>query len=318
MGESKREERFEFAASDGKAISVRRFRASSRPRAAILIVHGMAEHGGRYARLASFLAERGMESWVPDNRGHGLTARGPGELGFMAERGGFLRVIEDLEGLSSKMKAELPGIPLFLLAHSLGSLMAQGIMARSGSEYSGVLLSGTAGPGNPVVVPGAIIGKVIRALKGPRARSPFLNAMALGSYNDAFKPPRTAFDWLSRDEAEVDAFLRDPLCGYVCSVSYYIDLAEGLSFIHTRDAMARIPKNLPVYLFAGSADPVGAASGYLDKLVDAYARLGIEDIEKRIYPGARHETLNETNRAEVMSDCAEWLEARIAGPSGTR
>jgi alpha-beta hydrolase superfamily lysophospholipase len=318
MIEAKRDEIFEYAANDGKMISVRKCRAASGPRAVLLIVHGTGEHGGRYARFASFLAERGMESWIPDHRGHGLTARGPGELGFMAERGGFFRVVEDLEGMAARMEAEYPGLPFFLLAHSLGSFMAQALMARSGPRYSGVLLSGTAGPGNPVVAPGLLIGKLVRALRGPRARSPFLHAMAFGSYNKAFKPARTAFDWLSRDEDEVDAYVRDPLCGYVCSVSYYLDLAEGLSYIHRRDVMARIPRKLPVYIFAGSADPVGAAPGYLGRLVDMYARLGIEDIEKRIYPGARHETLNETNRAEVMADCAEWIEARIPGPLPTR
>jgi len=300
-----------YRADDGAEISVRAFPAPRRPRALLLVAHGMTEHALRYARLAGFLAERGVATRAPDHRGHGLSAGGAAGLGFMAERGGFLRVLADLAGIAEEMRRDAPALPLFVLGHSMGSFLVQGLIARKGSLFSGAVLSGTAGPGNPLLLPGLAIGALTRALRGPRARSPFLASVATGSFNAAFKPARTPFDWLSRDPAEVDAFMRDPLCGYVCSVSYYIDIVEGLRYIHRKDVMARIPRKLPILLASGSEDPVGAAPGTLDRLFEAYRRLGIEDVEKRVYPGARHEILNEINRDEVMADVASWLEARI-------
>jgi alpha-beta hydrolase superfamily lysophospholipase len=308
------EKREEFAASDGKIIRIRHFPPEGRPKGALLIIHGMAEHSGRYARLASALAPLSLDVWVPDHRGHGLTAAGPDELGHFADKGGFFRVLEDLEGLARKIKVDSPGAPLFVLGHSMGSLLLQGLMARCGDLFAGVALSATAGPGNPLAPVGVLIGNLVCAVRGPASRSPFLDSLGFGPNNAAFKPTRTRFDWLSRDSAEVDAYIGDPLCGFVCTAAFYRDLAQGLLYIHKREVMGKIPRSLPVYLFAGSRDPVGAAPGTLARLVDSYREMGMADVEAKIYPEGRHESLNETNRDEVMRDLAAWLAKRL-GPA---
>jgi alpha-beta hydrolase superfamily lysophospholipase len=301
------EKREEFTASDGKIIHIRRFMPDEIPRASLLVIHGMAEHSARYARLAAALAPLGLDVWAPDHRGHGLTAAGPDELGHLADRGGFFRVLDDLEEIAEKIRHESPGLALFALGHSMGSLLLQGLMARCGSRFAGVALSATAGPGNPMAPVGAVIASIVCATRGPASRSPFLDSLGFGSNNAAFKPARTRFDWLSRDGAEVDAYVNDPLCGFVCTAAFFRDLAQGLLYVHKREVMEKIPRSLPVYLFAGSRDPVGAAPGTLARLVERYRKMGMADVEVRIYPDGRHESLNETNRDEVTRDLAAWL-----------
>ncbi len=308
------ETREDFLAEDGTRIAVRRFSSEmDRPRAVLIVLHGMSEHSGRYARLAAYLSPAGIETWAPDHRGHGLSAADPAHLGFMGARGGLFLAMSDAEELTRRINALRPGLPVFLMGHSMGSFIVQGIMARRGGEYAGAILSGTAGPGNPLVGLGVPLGRLVSALRGPAARSPFLHAMAVGSYNRAFRPARTPYDWLSRDQNEVDAFMRDPLCAFICPVSFYLSLAECLSWIHRPATMAAIPRGLPVYLFSGSMDPVGAAPGYLNRLVEAYRRQGMDDVQLRVYPGARHECLNETNRGQVMAELLAWLEDHLGG-----
>jgi alpha-beta hydrolase superfamily lysophospholipase len=153
------------------------------------------------------------------------------------------------------------------------------------------------------------------ALGGQRRGSPLARAVADGPYNKPFRPNRTPFDWLSRDEGEVDAFVHDARCGNLCSTGFYRDLIRGLCRIHRSEAMARIPKNLPVYVFSGSADPVGEMGASPTALVNEYRSLGIGDLEFVLYPGARHETLNETNREEVMDNLLSWIQRHCAAPA---
>ena len=136
--------------------------------------------------------------------------------------------------------------------------------------------------------------------------------MSFGAFNKEFQPVRTKFDWLSRDPVEVDKYVNDPFCGFVCTFGFFRDLLGGLMWIHNPKTMQAIPKNLPIYMFAGSKDPVGGATGSFDQLYNAYTELNIADVTKKLYPDARHETLNETNRDEVMQDILKWLKAHGA------
>jgi alpha-beta hydrolase superfamily lysophospholipase len=195
----------------------------------------------------------------------------------------------------------------------MGSFLSQGYIALYGEGLSGCVLSGTSGP-----MPAALLGggKTVAALgclfKGRHAKAPLADKLSFGSYNDAFKPNRTRFDWLSRDNAEVDKYVADPFCGFLCSYGFFKDLLAGFSFIHDPATMRRIPQALPIFLVAGSADPVGAASGAVDRLAGMYRDLGIKDVEEKLYKDARHEILNELNRDEVMADILAWLEKRYA------
>ncbi len=303
---------FAHTASDGKTIQVRHWLPSGEPKAAIVIAHGMAEHGGRYERFAEVLVAKGFEVYTPDHRGHGKTAATAGELGLW-EKEGFRRVIDDLHEIVLLAFAAKPGNPLFLFGHSLGSLLSQGYISLYGEGLAGVALSGTAGP-----MPAALIGGggAIAAMgclfKGPGALAPLADKMSFGAFNDAFKPNRTPFDWLSRDNAEVDKYIADPFCGFVCRYGYFRALIAGLKAFQSPEAVALIPKGLPVFMASGAMDPVGGASGSVTALAATYRALGISDVEDRLYEGARHEILNETNRDDVAIDFLAWFEKQYA------
>jgi len=308
-----------FESSDGTKLYLRRWLSGSssaaRPLAVLHIVHGMAEHGERYGRFAEKLCGAGIEVWAADQRGHGKTAdlseNGPGKgglLGHCADKDTFGRVTADIDGINREIRKTHPDIPLFLLGHSWGSFIVQNYIENEDcGEIAGCILSGTRGPGGLKIKTGKLFMTLLALIYGRRRKSTLARAAADGPYDRPFRPIRTSFDWISRDEAEVDAYVNDPLCGYLCSAGFYRDLAIGLSQIHQPEAMARIRRDLPVYIFCGSADPVGEMGASPTALVNAYRSLGIKDLEFVLYPDARHETLNETNRDEVMNNLLSWI-----------
>ena len=289
---------------------------SGQPRAVLHIVHGMAEHALRYRRLAEKLTAAGIEVWAADQRGHGRTAdinvndkgRG-GLLGHCADGDGYVRVTRDVHAINEEIRKTKPGIPLFLLGHSWGSFIVQNYIEEYSGDLliDGCILSGTKGPGDVMVKIGLPVMSLLAVFCGQRKGLPFARSMADGAYNKPFRPNRSPFDWISRDEQEVDKYASDPLSGKLCSVGFYRDLAGILSNIHRTKAMAKISRSLPVYVFSGSADPVGDMGASPDALVNAYRNIGISDLEFVLYPGARHETLNETNREEVMGNLLSWI-----------
>ena len=289
-------EEFSFISDDGKSIHVYHWAPEGEAKACVLIAHGMAEHAARYARFAEALTKAGYEAWAPDHRGHGKTAA-EGELGWLADSDGFRRVVDDLHGLAARIKSERPGKKVFLFGHSWGSFLSQGFISAYGSELAGCVLSGTAGDGGAAVKAGKVVAALGCAFKGQRAKAPLMNTMSFGSFNKAFEPARTQFEWLSRDPAEVDKYVADPFCGFLCTYGFFRDLLGGLSWVHAPATMAAIPKDLPIYMFAGAKDPVGAATGSFDWLYDRYKTLGIKDATRKLYPDGRHEVLNEIGRA---------------------
>ncbi|MCL2066377.1 MAG: lysophospholipase [Treponema sp.] len=302
---------------DGTRLSLIRWSPSDpegKPAAILHIIHGMAEHAQRYERLAAKFAQVGIETWAADQRGHGKTAnpdinkpgRG-GLLGHCADNDGFLRVTRDIHIINSEIIRLRPGVPVFLLGHSWGSFIAQSYIEEHSSGLAGCILSGTRGPDGFKVRAGVPAMTALAFFCGQRKGSKIAKAMADGSYNNSFKPNRTEFDWLSRDEKEVDAYVRDPLCGFLCSSGFYRDLARGLFRIHQPRALAGINPNLPVYIFSGNADPVGDMGASPTALVNAYRSLGLCDLEFVLYPGARHEPFNEINREEVTDNLLSWI-----------
>jgi alpha-beta hydrolase superfamily lysophospholipase len=284
-----------------------------KPWAVLHIIHGMAEHSLRYQALARRLCREGIEVWAADQRGHGQTAasglNGPGcggLLGHCADKDGFSRVTADIDLINKVIAGACPGTPIFLLGHSWGSFIAQNFIEQYGG-IAGCVLSGTRGPDGLKIRLGASFMNLVALLKGCRRSSFLARAMVDGSYNKPFRPNRTSFDWLSRDEKEVDAFIQDPLCGNLCSAGFYRDMIGGLNKIHSPLFMDKIRRDLPIYVFCGNADPVGDMGNSPTALVNAYRSMGIKDLEFVLYPGARHEPLNETNRDEVMENLLSWL-----------
>jgi alpha-beta hydrolase superfamily lysophospholipase len=286
--------------------------APASPKAVVQITHGLAEHAARYERFARALTSAGYAVFAHDHRGHGKSVKKPGELGFFAERNGYATLVSDLHAVNREIERRYPALPRVLFGHSFGSFVTQGYLFEHASTVRAVILSGTTSANALLVAPGLTLARGLRVTKGPRATSALLQKLSFGSYNDTFKPNRTEFDWLSRDPAEVDKYVADPLCGFDTTVQGWIDLLGGLLFIRDAERQRRIPKSLPIYLMSGSADPVGDMGKGPARLADQYKAAGITRVQLKLYPDARHELLNETNRDQVTSELIAWLDGVLA------
>jgi alpha-beta hydrolase superfamily lysophospholipase len=296
---------FTLEAADGVGLHTYRWLPESALRATVQIVHGWAEHAARYARLAEALCEHGFAVYAHDMRGHGHTARSAAELGFFAERDGWQRSVDDIHHIHEYIVSAHAGLPNLLLAHSLGSFMTQHYISEHGDQLAGVALSGTSGRPPAIARPGTLLAKFERWRAGPHGKSKILHKMFFEDLNRSFAPARTPFDWLSRDAAEVDRYIADPLCGFASQVQAYIDVLHGLFEMSRPARQARIPKKLPLYIFHGTRDPVAAN---VQQLLAAYRAAGLQNVTYKPYADARHETLNETNRAEVTRDLLAWFD----------
>jgi alpha-beta hydrolase superfamily lysophospholipase len=302
---------FRLRSADGVELFVHAFLPdAASPRAVLQIVHGMGEHAGRYERFAREACDSGWAVYAGDCRGHGQTAAAPGELGHFADADGWERVVADVHAVRERAAASHPRVPYALLGHSMGSFIAADYLTRHGSGVAAAVLSGSAASTG-------LLGWGLRAVAraeclrlGERARSPLLQKLVFGRFNQAFEPARTPFDWLSRDADEVARYVADPRCGFVLSARSFVDMARGLARYQQREVLARIPHRLPLYLVAGELDPVGGREG-VTKLAAELRAAGLERVEVRIHAHARHEMLNETNRAEVTREVLGWLDAAL-------
>ena len=272
---------------DGLRIHVHVWQPAGPPRGVVQIAHGMGEHAGRYAALAEALTARGFAVYAGDHRGHGLSRHAaPGHLG----EDGWNSLVGDLVTLSETIRERHAGLPLVLLGHSLGSFAAQQYVLHHSHLIDALALAGTTAVDAMLANQAADTGDPLVAL------------------NKGFEPARTLFDWLSRDPEAVDAYLADPLCGSSLD-------AEGMRQVAAAStALAQprgIPAHLPVYVLVGDRDPLNAGLALSDLLVDRYRQAGLTDITYRVYPEARHELFNETNRAEVEGDLLAWLERAL-------
>lgn len=308
---------FRFKADDKKEIFVYRGQPDEgvEVRGVIHIAHGMAEHAARYARLAKELTAAGFVVYANDHRGHGKTAANEGELGFIASEKSFQRAVDDITELIAFEKGQHPGLPVVLFGHSMGSFISQAFLAESGWSLAGAVLSGSAGKPDILATAGKVIARIERARLGPKGKSKLLDKLSFEDFNKPFKPNRTRLDWLSRDNEEVDKYIADPLCGFICSTQVWVDLLDLLANNAKPSTRARVPKELPIYVFAGSEDPVGAQTKSVTELVRGYRTAGVRDVTVRYYPGGRHEMVNETNRDEVTRDLIAWLDAKIPRPA---
>ena len=299
---------FTLASADGLALFVYRWLPEATPKAVVQIAHGLIEHAGRYARLAEALTRAGYAVYAGDHRGHGRTAPTLEDLGFFAERDGWRKCVDDLWGLNQRIATDHPGLPIVLIGHSMGSFMAQHFISEHGEALSGVVLAGSIGKPARLTLAVGIIARIERLRLGPRGRSALVHSLAFGTFNQPFAPVRTEADWLSRDSAEVDKYLADPLCRFRPALQLWIDLLDALGEIAKPARQARIPKPLPIYVIAGTRDPVSANSKGLEQLLSAYHAAGLQRVTYRFYPEARHELFNETNRDQVTRELLAWLD----------
>lgn len=302
----------EFVMSDGNKNIVHSWLPETEVKAVLLISHGMAEHVERYKHFADLLTKDGFAVYGEDHRGHGKTAQlakeeGKGDFGFLAEKDGFFRVVDDIYEEALKLKDMYKGKKLFLFGHSFGSFVTQCFIEKYGSCLDGCIICGTAGPRKATVATAKFIGNCIKKLRGAHSISKTMDSLAFGSYNSHIKKARTKVDWLSRDNNAVDAYIADPWCGFMCTIGFFCDMFAGLSFIHKKESIKGIPQNLPVYFIDGTGDPVGSYSKTVQNLYKIYKENGMADVSLKLYENARHELLNEINRDEVENDAKNWL-----------
>ncbi len=307
---------FSFTSDDGTALSVHRWLPDGSPKAVVQIVHGMAEHAGRYGGLAEALCDAGFAAYAHDQRGHGRSVPDGEQPGHLADFDGWNRGVSDIHLLNRHLAQEHGEVPLLLLGHSMGSLMLQQLLAQHPDDASGFALSGTSGSPPLIATAGRLVARIERARLGKQGKSALLNALSFDDFNKQFRPNRTDFDWLSRDEAEVDAYVADPLCGFVVSTQCWVDLLDALPKLTTRKNLAAIPKQKPIYLLAGSRDPVGDMGKSVMQLVDAYRSAWLTDVEVKIYEDGRHEMLHETNRDEVTAGLLAWFDRVVEQTGG--
>jgi alpha-beta hydrolase superfamily lysophospholipase len=291
-----------FRAADGSEIHYRYWATAVSPRAVVQVVHGAAEHSGRYQRFAKALVGQGYSVYATDHRGHGRTRVRSGALGD-AGPNSWNGLVEDELQLSGIIHAAHPDAKLVLFAHSLGALIAQDYITRRPELIHALVLSGTSyGLPPPKEALVALDGVAKAAPLGP---SDFW-ANRFADFNKPFAG-QAGFEWLSRDAAEVKKYLDDPECGFSFSNELVRDILQGLAALRDPGREARIPKNLPVLVIQGSLDPVGGNLQGTQALLDRYAALGLTHVSHKFYEGARHELLNETNRDEVTRDVLDWL-----------
>jgi alpha-beta hydrolase superfamily lysophospholipase len=278
------DESFRFASNaDGMRIEAYAWRTDS-PRAIIVIAHGAAEHALRYGRFARALNEAHIDVWAVDHRGHGQTA-GVDKLGDLGE-GGWDAVVADIGQLISMAHDAHPGLPVVLFGHSMGGSVAQQFAPDGSESIAALILSGS----TAVPVP--------REGDPPRIFEP----------NKGFEPARTPYDWLSRDEAEVDKYVADPFCGFETQVARRPGGQRSVpSKLSDPQRLRRIRPDLPCLFVAGDADPVNRRLEGLRQLEQWWRDAGVRHISTIYYPGARHEILMETNRDEVTADIIGWI-----------
>lgn len=300
-----------FTSSNGKdAVVYDLYRPEEPPRALLQLSHGMCEHIGRYEPFAAFLAEEGFVVFGNDHLGHGRSAAGPEDYGYFGVSEGWRSMVEDLQLLNTLIRTDFPGLPCFLLGHSMGSFLARAYLARYGSSLAGAVICGTSG-GNPFLPVGRALTALTIRTKGERHRSPLINRLMFGQYNRRYTDRKTAFDWISRDREVVRQYMADDRCQFVFTAAGFRDLLSLLQWVSSPDWARQVPKTLPVFLISGDMDPVGDYGKGVQKVYDRLRKAGLADLQIRLYPGARHELLNETNRGEVFAAVRDWLNRRL-------
>jgi alpha-beta hydrolase superfamily lysophospholipase len=287
-------ERFQFTSTDGLSISCAKWSGYHEPRGIVQIAHGLGEHIGRYGELAKLLVEDEFVVYGNDHRGHGLTAKPSDSFGDFGP-GGFNQLVEDMISLRVIAKKEHPDKPYILLGHNMGSFAAQQFILDHSHSIDGLALSGS----------GALDG-LARVAQSVAAGKDLMKLM-----NAGFEPARTPFDWLSRDAAEVDAFINDPLCFPSLTRESVQSFLDAFPRLADPREVRKVRDDLPVYIFSGSDDPIGQRLEGVRFLIDRYRSAGFTSVAHDFYSGGRHEMLHEINRRDVITNLLVWMSSIV-------
>ena len=305
---------FTFLSSDGiHQIHNRQWLPDGPVRRVVQLVHGVAEHIGRYDAFARYLAEHGCAVAGDDHLGHGQSVGEASELGWFAEEKGWEHLVRDEKTLRDILRERFPDVPLVLFGHSMGSFIARTYLGVYPGEYSACVLSGTGHQPAVVCRTGRLLARREIGAHGSKYRSPSLQKLAFGSYLKRIESPIGPNDWICRDEAVIRAYGDDPLCGFTATAGLMHDMMDGLLTIGRRAHMDRMDKAMPVLFIAGTEDPVGGYGKGVEKVAARFRAVGMRDVTVKLYPGARHEVLNELEKQTVWRDTLAWMEQKTGG-----
>ena len=305
-------ETFTFLSADQKTtIHVRGFLPPGEVRCWVQVAHGVAEHKERYDAFLQFLAEQGIAAFANDHLGHGQSVYEEADRGFFTEKDGWNTLVRDMKTLHDLLTQRFPGLPRVLFGHSMGSFLGRTYVIQYPDDFSAAIFCGTGQQSPLLVALGRCIAGLTARCRGVRCHSESLQNIVFGGYNKRIPHPRTPYDWLSCSEANVDAYLADPLCGGISSVGLFRDMLWGIHFLSDKKNIRKIRKDLPILLIAGAQDPVGDYGKGPSLACDLYRAAGIRDVSLKLYEGDRHELLNEGDRDQVFWDLLSWMQAHL-------
>ena len=296
---------FFIDAKDNKKIFVYCWDDVIYPKGVIQIVHGMAEHAGRYEEFAKFLNSHGFIVYAGDHRGHGKTDEL--NLGYIG-KDGFNKIVEDQQVLLSLIKSKHSNLPIIFFAHSFGSFIGQEYIIRYGNELSGIILSGSAMRKGFDVNAGIIISYIQKNIFGENKKSNLLDFLSFFNYNKKIKIINSKFSWLTTDEIEIKNYENDPLCGKTSTCGFYYYFLSGLKNLYKTNRLKEIPTDLPILIISGDHDPVGNYGKWVKNLYNLYKNIQLENVNIKLYADKRHELTNETDRKEIFSNILKWAE----------
>lgn len=302
---------FSIPSSDGKtALHAVEWLPESAPKAVLQISHGVSEYVLRYAPFADYLTQRGVAVVGSDHLGHGGSVTEGGARMYFGPKGSWTHVVDDLYALRCLAGKQFPNTPFFLLGHSMGSFLARTYLIRYPGTVAGAILMGTGQMAPAMVAAGRVLATREAHRVGEAQSSPLVMQLAFGAYNKPFAPNRTGFDWLSANGENVDAYLADPLCGENPSTGLFREMLGGIAFISKRENLKKMNANTPILFLSGSMDPVGDCGKGVEKACAAFRKAGARDVAIKLYPGLRHEILQESCKGLIYEDIARWLEEK--------
>ncbi|MDD9909137.1 MAG: alpha/beta hydrolase [Ahrensia sp.] len=282
------------------------------PKAIVQINHGMAEHAARYQAFAEALAEAGCGALMHDHRGHGHTRAADAALGQFASKNGWDAVLADVLAINAEIRARYSSAPIICFGHSMGAIIALNHAMRQPHTIDGLAAWNSGVDAGALLVIYRMLLKFERFFKGSDVPSRIAPKLTFDAWNKAFAPNRTEFDWLSRDEAQVDAYVADPLCGFDCTIGLWLDVTQGIAFAANDANLAQLPKALPVHLLAGADDPCSRNGKGVEAIAQRMRKAGMTEVSFTLLPETRHESLNELNRDETIADFLGWLDDTTA------
>ncbi len=269
--------------------------------------HGMVEHMERYDAFANYLASNGYYVVGHDHLGHGKSIASKENKGFFHQERGNEFLIADIHQLRHLADEKYPGLPHFIMGHSMGSFLVRQYIGVYGEGLAGAIIMGTGDQPTMILKAGKVLCKVLAAFKGWKHRSEFVNNMSIGSYAKVFANVTDGTSWLCKDPAIVKAYADDPMCGFVFTISAYYHMYDGMLRMKQQEAAGKVPKDLPVFFVAGAEDPVGGAGKLVENVYKQYVSCGLKNVKMKLYSNDRHEILNELDKEAVYEDILNFL-----------